>query len=67
MRTKSHYELEMQYKRLLKQAFPKLQFHGITWNWYKVYNSDPFDNPNFLRIYNAFRSTAKKRKHPSYS
>lgn len=66
MRTKTHQQLEDQYKRLLQQAFPKLRFRGIVWNWYKVYDEDPFSKPAFLRLYNAFRNTAKKRGHPFY-
>ena len=67
MRDKSFQELESQYKRLLQQAFPKLKFRGVTWNWYKVYNEEPSSKPNYLRINRAFISTAKKRKHPFYS
>lgn len=66
MREKTDYELEQQYKRLLQQAFPKLRFYGIRWNWYQVYSEDPFKNKTFQRIQNAFISTAKKRKHPFY-
>ena len=67
MRTKSPYELERQYMGLLKQAFPKLRFTGMCWNWYKVYDFSPWDNPSFMRIYEAYRSTAKKREHPFFT
>lgn len=63
MRTKSPYELDRQYMRLLKQAFPKLRFSGMCWNWYKVYDFEPDESPAFLRLYNAYRSTVKKRGH----
>ena len=66
MRAKTIRSLEAQYDRLLKQAFPKLKFRGITWNWYEVYNHDPFTDPRFLRINKAFTSTAVKRHHPFY-
>lgn len=66
MRAKTFENLQAQYKRLLKQAFPKLKFKGITWNWSNVYNHDPYTDPKFLRINNAFSSTAKKRSHPFY-
>lgn len=67
MRRKSLEALEMQYKELLKRAFPKLVFKGITWNWYDVYDHDPHKDPTFLRIQTAFISTAKKRNHPFYT
>ncbi len=67
MRQKSLEALEMQYKQILKRAFPKLKFKGVTWNWYEVYNHDPHTNPAFLRIQKAFISTAKKRNHPFYN
>lgn len=66
MRTKTYAQLDEQYKRLLKRAFPKLRFKGITWNWDKVYEGSPFQNTTFLRINKAFISTAKKRQHPFY-
>ena len=66
MRAKTNGQLEQQYKRLLKRAFPRLRFCGVTWNWYEVYDDDPFSNPRFLRINRAFISTAEKRKHPFY-
>lgn len=66
MRAKTLDSLESQYKRLLKRAFPLLRFKGITWNWSKVYDHDPFSDPKFLRIYKAFVSTAEKRNHPFY-
>lgn len=67
MRPKTFKQLECQYKRVLKKAFPKLKFHGIKWNWSDVYQCDPRENPKFIRIYNAFRNTAKKRGHPFYT
>lgn len=67
MRTKTHRQLEEQYKKLLRRAFPLLRFKGITWNWYQVYEGDPWQNPKFLRINRAFISTAEKRKHPFYN
>ena len=67
MRAKTNRELEQQYTRLLRQAFPRLRFDGITWNWYKVYEHDPFTDKKFLRIYKAFISTAEKRQHPFYN
>lgn len=67
MRPKTHEQLEHQYKRLLQMAFPKLRFSGITWNWYKVYDEDPYQNQTFLRIHSAFISTVKKRQHPFYN
>lgn len=67
MRQKSLEALEMQYKQILKRAFPKLKFKGVTWNWYEVYNHNPHTDPSFLRIQKAFISTAKKRNHPFYN
>ena len=67
MRAKTNRQLEEQYKKLLQRAFPLLRFKGITWNWYEVYNEDPFGNARFLRINRAFISTAEKRHHPFYS
>jgi hypothetical protein len=59
--------LEAQYKRVLKSAFPKLTFKGITWNWGDVYgNEDCFANPVFMRIHTAFKNAAKRRGHPFY-
>lgn len=66
MRFKTNRQLEEQYKTLLRKAFPKLIFRGITWNWCQVYDDDPFQNPKFLRINRAFISTAEKRGHPFY-
>lgn len=65
-KVKTPEQMELQYKRLLVQAFPKLRFRGLVWNWYKVYKDEPFQNPKFLRIYNAWRSTAEKRQHPFF-
>ena len=66
MRAKTLSSLESQYKRLLKQAFPKLKFQGIRWNWQEVYSHDPYTDSKFLRIQRAFISTAEKRNHPFY-
>lgn len=66
MRKKSLEELEAQYKRILVKAFPKLRFTGIGWNWYKVYDIDPYTDSVFQRISRAFVSTAKKRNHPFF-
>jgi hypothetical protein len=66
MRAKTNRQLEEQYKKLLQRAFPLLRFKGITWNWYQVYESDPWQNTRFLLINRAFTSTAEKRHHPFY-
>lgn len=66
MRAKTNGQLEEQYKKLLQRAFPRLRFKGITWNWYQVYESDPWQNTRFLLINRAFTSTAEKRHHPFY-
>jgi len=50
-----------QYKRLLKRAFPRLIFYrDNTWNWYKVYNEDPYTNKTFIKIFNAYKSVSNK-------
>ena len=67
MKNKTFKELETQYKRVLRLAFPKLRFKGILWNWDKVYDEDPYNNPTFLKIHNAFVSAAKNINHPFYS
>ena len=66
MKTKTIPMLEAQYKRVLKLAFPKLTFKGITWNWDKVYNEDPYNNQTFLKIHKAFVNSAKNIHHPFY-
>ena len=59
-------ELEQQYKRVLKKAFPLLKFKGMIWNWSEVYKDDPYTNSRFLLIQKAFISTAKQIGHPFY-
>ena len=59
-------QMEMQYKRLIKKAFPKLKFNGMKWNWDVVYKHDPYTDVRFLRIYNAFVNVAKANNHPFY-
>ena len=67
MRAKTFEELETQYKRVLRIAFPKLRFAKWTWNWSAAYGGDPYDNKTFIRIHTAFISTAEKRGHPFFS
>ena len=60
MKNKNNDQIWEQYIRLLKIAFPKLKFNGSTWNWYKVYNADPYKDSRFMLIYNAYRNTIKQ-------
>lgn len=63
---KTHTELEQQYKRVLRKAFPLLKFNNLEWNWYDVYNDNPYENKRFLRIQNAFFNAAVAIGHPFY-
>lgn len=67
VRKKTLADLDEQYKRVLRTAFPKLRFRGVRWNWDKVYDGSPYQNPIFVKINDAFISTAKKMGHPFYN
>ena len=66
-RKKTIEQLEQQYKRVLKKAFPKLKFKGVRWNWHEVYEGNPYENKRFVSIQNAFINDAKRLRHPFYT
>ena len=57
---KTQKELWEQYKRLLKMAFPKIIFDHEAWNYSDAYGDNPYCNPKFMRIHQAYNRCAER-------